>query len=140
VSEVESNLKHENTTRKNGANNGNVEIHERKGEADRKATQEVLLAMQKNGETTQEEMEAGHKELLAKLEADRQADWKSWREEMAAMRKGMDSSHKEMVIEIKPERDMKTMACRETKEARLEKELTSLDRKPEAAEHQEVPI
>jgi hypothetical protein len=46
-----------------------------------------------------------------------------------------------MVAKTKPERDMETMACRETMEAHLEEEeLTSVGKKPEAAEQQELPI
>jgi hypothetical protein len=48
-------------------------------------------------------MKAGHKALLAKLEADRQASMKAWREEMAAVREMMDASHK-MGAEMEPER------------------------------------
>jgi hypothetical protein len=48
-------------------------------DADRKAIQEEMRSYQ-------EEMQASCKEVLAKLEADRQANRKAWREEMAAMR------------------------------------------------------
>jgi hypothetical protein len=37
-------------------------------EKNMEAIQEVLLAMHKKGETTQEAMKTSHKELLAKLE------------------------------------------------------------------------
>jgi hypothetical protein len=63
---------------------------------------------------------------------------KAWREELAAMREKMDAGHKEMVAEIKTETDVKTMACRETTETRLEKEPTSADRKPEVAQQGDV--
>jgi hypothetical protein len=39
-----------------------------------------------------------------------------------------------IVAEIKTETDVKTRACRETKETCLEKEPTSADRKPEVAQ------
>jgi hypothetical protein len=52
----------------------------------------------------------------------------------------MAASHKEMVAEIKPETDVKTMACGETMEARLEKGLTSVDRKPEVGQKEKVPV
>jgi hypothetical protein len=56
------------------------------------------------------------------------------------MQENMGTSHKEIMAEIKPRRDMETMACQEM-EARLEGEQpTSLDRKPEAAERREVPL
>jgi hypothetical protein len=64
--------------------------------------------------------------LLAQLETDRQANMKAWRVEMAAMRdKWVNENHDE------------TMAC-QTTEARLEKEATSVDRKPEAAQQGDV--
>ncbi|PNF29179.1 hypothetical protein B7P43_G11858 [Cryptotermes secundus] len=59
---------------------------------------------------------------------------------MAARLEKTDTSHEEMVAETKLERDLETMACREMTEACLEEEeLTSVDKKPEAAER-EVPI
>ena len=70
---------------------------------------ELLLAMR-------EEARSGH-----------EASMKAWREEMAAMTcKWRTDNHKE------------TIACQEM-EASQEEEPTSLDRKPEAAEQQEVP-
>jgi hypothetical protein len=52
----------------------------------------------------------------------------------------MDPSHMEMVDEATPERYIETMACQEM-EARLEeKEPTSVDRKPEVAQHREAPL
>jgi hypothetical protein len=75
---------------------------------------------------------------MSRLEADRQAERRDWRKMMMKM---MDTSHMEMVAENKPERDMETMACRETTQARLEeKELTSVEMKPEVAQQEEVPI
>jgi hypothetical protein len=45
-----------------------------------------------------------------------------------------------MMTANRAKRNIKTMACRETTEAHLEeKEPTSVDRKPEAAEQREVP-
>jgi peroxiredoxin family protein len=96
---------------------------------------ECLLAKM---DANQEKAEIGHKEFLARLEDDRQADGRELKEMMMKM---MDTSHKEMVTETKPERDMETMACQETTEAHLEEEeMTSLDRKPEVAEQREVPV
>jgi hypothetical protein len=87
-------------------------------------------------DTYQAKTEAGHKEWLSRLEDDRQAKQREWKE----MMKMMDISHMEMVAENKPERDMEAMACRETMEARLEeKEPTSVETKPEVAQ-QEVPV
>jgi hypothetical protein len=72
----------------------------------------------------QEKAEIGRNKLLTKLEDDRQANMKAWREEMAAMTdKWTNDKHNE------------TLACRETTEARPEKkEPTLVDMKPEAAE------
>jgi hypothetical protein len=105
----------------------------------------------------QEKAEIGHKELLTRLEDDRQADRKSWREEMAArlerfsaeteaikartkaMRGNMGTSHKEMVAKTKLERDMETLACRETTEAHLEEEGTMACQEMEARPEEEEP-
>jgi hypothetical protein len=61
------------------------------------------------------------------------ADWKAWQEEMRA-------SHEEMEIELKPEMQVKTMACQEMEARQEEKEPTSVDRKPEVAQQREVLI
>jgi hypothetical protein len=56
------------------------------------------------------------------------------------MRRKIGSSHMEMVSTFKPEIEEETMACRESMDTRLEeKKPTSLDRKPEAAQKEEVP-
>jgi hypothetical protein len=53
----------------------------------------------------------------------------------------MAASHRETVAEIRPETDEETMTCRDTTEACLEEEKpTSVDRKPEAAQKEEVPV
>jgi hypothetical protein len=90
--------------------------------------------------------------MQVKADADREERKADRRELKEMMMKLMDTSHKEMVAEQKPERDMETMACRETMEAHLEEEEmmacqemearpeekpTSVDRKPEAAEEEE---
>jgi hypothetical protein len=118
-------------------------------DANQAKTYAVLLAMQKKRETdkedfmaeldaNQEKAEIGHKELLGRLEHDRQADRRDLKEMLEEM---MCASHKEMVTEIKPEMEAEMMAYRETKEARLEEEKpTSVDRKSEAAELREVPV
>jgi hypothetical protein len=104
-------------------------------DADRKKDKEDFMAKL---DFYQAKTEAGHKELLSRLEDDRQAEPRERKEMMMKM---MDTSHKEMVAENKPERDMETMACRETTEARLEeKEPTSVEAKPEVAQQQEVPV
>jgi hypothetical protein len=54
----------------------------------------------------------GSQQIIGLLLAMR-AETKAWREEKTAMREMMDASHKEIVAEIKPEIDVKTMACRE---------------------------
>jgi hypothetical protein len=86
---------------------------------------------------SQQMMELLPKEIRAnqaKMDADRKADWKAWRKEMAAMRnKMMDTSRKETAAVIKPETEVKTMACQEMEEHQ-EENPTSPDRKPEAAQ------
>jgi hypothetical protein len=53
----------------------------------------------------------------------------------------MGTSHKEMVAEIKPGRNVETIACREMEEHPEEEKTASVDTKPEAAEQQEeVPV
>jgi hypothetical protein len=72
---------------------------------------EFLLAIQAKADARHEQM---------------MADRKAWREEMRA-------SHEEMEFELIPETEVKTMACQE------ERQPTSLDRKPEAVQKEEVP-
>jgi hypothetical protein len=76
-----------------------------------------------------------------------ETDRKAWREMEAikartrAMRENIGTSHKEMVAKTKPERDMVSLACRETTETHLEEEEpTSVDMKPEVPEQREVPV
>jgi hypothetical protein len=90
-------------------------------------------AMREEIRTHQTKAEAGHRELLAKLEDDRQADWKAWREEMAA-------SHKETVAETKSEMDVEMIACQEMEALSEEKKPTSVDMKPEVAQKEQVPV
>jgi hypothetical protein len=99
--------------------------------------------------------------LVAKQEkaaADRKADneemeanIKSWREKIAAeteaikgrtrvIQENMGTSHKEMVAVIEPRRNMETIACQEMEAHPEEEKPTSMDRKPEAAEEEEVPV
>jgi hypothetical protein len=89
---------------------------------------EMLARMDANMKSYKAKTVADHKELLSRLEADRQADQREPKEMMMKM---MDTSHKEMVAETNPEMDVKTMACQEM-EAHLEEEPTSVDMKPEA--------
>jgi hypothetical protein len=86
-----------------------------------KADQAKAVARHEQIRTNQTRVEIGHKELLAKLEADREANMKAWREEMTAIRERMVASHEEMVAETKTEMEIKTMACQEM-EAHQEKE------------------
>jgi hypothetical protein len=100
--------------------------------------QEEMRANQAKAEAKldayQEKAEIGHKESLSRLEDDRQAEQRFLKDMMQLM----DTSHKEIMAEIKPRRDMETMACQEM-EARLE-EPTSVDRKPEVAQQREAPV
>jgi hypothetical protein len=79
--------------------------------------------------------------MQVKADADREerkADRSDLKEMMMKM---MGTSHMEMVAENKPERDTKTMTCRETREVHLEeKEPTSVETKPEVAQQQDVPL
>jgi hypothetical protein len=77
-----------------------------------------------NRKANKEDIKTNQAELLAKLSADRQGHQRELKEMMENI---MNSNHDE------------TMAC-QTTEAHLENELTSVDRKPEAAEQQEVPV
>jgi hypothetical protein len=50
-----------------------------------------------------------------------------------------ETSRKETAAAFKPETEVKMMACQEMEAHQKEKELTSADRKLEAAEQREVP-
>jgi hypothetical protein len=74
----------------------------------------MLELLLKKMDAYQAKMEANHKELLSRLEADRQAKRRELKETMkmmAARLEKTDTSHMEMVPENRPERDMETMAC-----------------------------
>jgi hypothetical protein len=49
-----------------------------------------------------------------------------------------NASHEVMEVDLKHEMDIKTMACQEMEVHQEEKKPTSLDRKPEAAQKEEV--
>jgi hypothetical protein len=94
-------------------------------------------------------------EMFGKLyenQAKAGTDIEAWRKEMAAeteaikvrmraIRENMGTSHMEMVAVIEPGRSTETIAYQEM-EAHLEeeKEPTSVYRKPEVAQQQEVPV
>jgi predicted phage tail protein len=104
----------------------------------RKAGQERADAdrehMQEKFGTNQQRMEAVMKETNAN-QAKADAEWKAWRAKMAAMLENMDANHGKMMSITRK----RTMACLETKEARLEeKKPISVDTKPEAVQ-KEVP-
>jgi hypothetical protein len=135
-------------------NQAKMDAKQAKAEADRK--------------TDKEEITTGHKELLAKMEADRnirvdkeerKADQVQIQQMMKMLqayqaktddilpatqetdaRQVTGSSHKETTAVIEPETtEVQTIAC-QGKEARPEVEKpTSADRKPEAAEEYEAP-
>jgi hypothetical protein len=120
-------------------------------EAKRKEDKEEMMAK------LDADRKTGHKELLAKMEAAQEkadADRAQMQEMMKtlrayqvktktvspAMREEMCTSHMEKVSAFKPEIEEETMACQEM-EARLEgKGPTSVNRKPEAAQQEEVPL
>jgi hypothetical protein len=71
------------------------------------------------------------------LEDDRQAERRFLKEMMQIM----DTSHKEIMAEIKPGRNMETIACQEMEAHPEEEKPASVDMEPEAAEQQEeVPV
>jgi aconitase B len=94
-------------------------------------------------DANQTKVETGHKELLAKMEADKKAaqvkadaDRVQMQERMQVHRREL----KEMMKKMMNANHNETLACREMTEERLkEKKLTSPDRKPEAAQKTEVP-
>jgi hypothetical protein len=127
-----------------------IRTNQEKAESDRKADKE--------------EIKTGHKELLAKMEADRKAAQEDLMAKLDADRaqtqefmktlqayqaktgavllaiQETETSHKETAAVIETENEVETMAC-QGMEARPEEEKpTSADRKPEAAEEYEVPI
>jgi hypothetical protein len=67
-------------------------------------------------------MDANKEDLLAKIDA---------------RRENMGTSHKEMVSEFKPEIEEETVAYQEMEARQDEQKPTPVNRKPEAAEHQE---
>jgi sRNA-binding protein len=92
------------------------------------------MEMQQMMEFFRKQLRADREYFLAKMDANQakaDADRKAWREKIvadtratqaeteaikartAAMREIMGTSHKEMVAEIKPGRDMETIACQE---------------------------
>jgi hypothetical protein len=103
-------------------------------EADPKAWEEGVAAMRSRRITVRpEEMSADTKARLEEIAAMTDKIWAARRE----MRK---ASRKEIVAENKPRIDIKTLAYRETTEARQDEEKpASADKKPEAAEEYEVP-
>jgi hypothetical protein len=92
---------------------------------------EFLLAMREEMETN---LKKDKEDLMKKLDA-----YQAKTEAILLAMQVMETSHKGIGAETKPETEIKTMACQEM-EARLEeKKLTSPDRKPEAAQKEEVP-
>jgi hypothetical protein len=97
----------------------------------------LTAKMDANQAKAETDREADHKELLARLEDDRQAERRFLKEMMQIM----DTSHKEVMAEIEPGRNMETIVCQEMGAHPEEEKPASVDRKPEAAEHQEeVPV
>jgi hypothetical protein len=101
----------------------------------RASQKDFLSKMEANRKKENDEMEADHKELLARLEDDRQAK----RRFMKEMMQMMDTSYKEIMAEIKPGRNMETIACQEMEAHPEEEKPASVDMKSEAAER-EVPV
>jgi hypothetical protein len=125
-----------------------ISANQDKMDADRKKDKEDFMAKldadkrtdKEESKVDREEMEAKRKtdkeDLMAKLDA-----YQAKTDAVLLAMQVMENIHREMVTEATPERDMETIACRETTEARIEeKEPTSVDRKPEAAQQREVPV
>jgi hypothetical protein len=93
-----------------------MDANQAKADADRKAWREEMAAMRKEMDANQAKAETRHKDFLARMDA----RWNAWREIMNA-------SHD------------KTVAYQEVEARPQEKEPTSVDTKPEAAEERQVP-
>jgi hypothetical protein len=102
-------------------------------------TQQIMELLLKEIRAGQEQMEANRKkdkeDLMAKLDA-----YQAKTDAVLLAMQVMETSHREMVAEATPKRNMETMACQEMEERLEEEEPTSLDRKPEVAQQQEVPV
>jgi hypothetical protein len=114
-----------------------------KAEADRKAAQEDLMAKLDPDRKTDKEY------LMAKLDADR-AQMQAFMKMMHAYQAKTDAvlpamqvtetSRKESAAAFKPETDVNTMACQGVEARQEEEKPTSTDRKPDAAQQEEVPV
>jgi hypothetical protein len=117
-----------------------LDAKQEKAEANRKAYQEKAKADRKaDRKTEKEELKAAMRSMWSELDEaiQQRIEWIKARTE--AMRRDIGSSHMEMVSAFKPKIEEETMACRESTETRLEgKKPTSPDRKPEAAQKEEV--
>jgi hypothetical protein len=80
------------------------------------------------------EMKANQAKVMAKLDA-----YQAKTEAGLLAMQVMETSHKGIVAETKPETEIKTMACQEMEARQEEKKPTSPDRKPKAAQKEEVP-
>jgi hypothetical protein len=88
---------------------------------------EILLSMQEKVDAHQSKADARLEEIMA--------DWKAWNEELRASRKETAT-----VIGWKSKTEEGTMACQDMEARPEEKEPTSVDMNPEAAEQREVPV
>jgi hypothetical protein len=119
-----------------------MKAEQAKAEADRKADQAKAEADRK---IDKEERKAAQ----AKADADRVQTQELMKMMQAYQAKTdavlpaiqvTETSRKETAAVIKPETEVKTMACQEMEAHQKEEEPTSADRKPEAAEQREAPI
>jgi hypothetical protein len=102
------------------------------------------MEMQQMMEFFRKELRADREYFMKRMEANRKKD----KEEMeaikartATMREKLGASHMEMVSAFKPEIEEETMAYQEIEaHPEEEKEPTSVYRKPEVAQKQEVPV
>jgi hypothetical protein len=101
--------------------------------------EDFMARMEANRKKDKEEREADRKtakeEILKKMD-----EYQAKTDAILLALQVMETSHREMVAEATLERNMEMIACQEMEERPEEEQPTSLDRKPEAAQQEEVPI
>jgi hypothetical protein len=118
---------------------------------DMKTDKEDFLAkMEANQEKAEADRKAAHEDLMAKMEADRAQTQELMKMLQAHQAKTdavvpamqvTETSRKETAAVIEPETgEVETMACQGMEARQIEEKPPSLDKKPEAAQQEEVPI
>jgi hypothetical protein len=133
-----------------------AEANQKKAEADRKADKEEMKADRKaDQEKAEADRKAAQDDLMAKLDAN-QAKADADRVQMQEFMKTLQAyqaktdavlpaiqltqtSRKETTAVIKPN-EVETMACQGMEARQIEEKPASLDKKPEAAQQEEVPL